>query len=144
AAVVTTISHDHEHFLGHTLTEIAGEKAGIVKPGSVLVAAPQVDEVADVLERAAARARVPFLLGGQDWTATLEDGHMVFRDEAGLVDLAPPRLLGRHQVINAGTAIAALRAVGIAPGAAVIDRGLAAVDWPARMQRLAGGPLVGR
>ncbi|MBP0651222.1 hypothetical protein J8J40_29620, partial [Mycobacterium tuberculosis] len=69
---------------------------------------------------------------------------MVFRDEAGLVDLAPPRLLGRHQVINAGTAIAALRAVGIAPGAAVIDRGLAAVDWPARMQRLAGGPLVGR
>jgi dihydrofolate synthase/folylpolyglutamate synthase len=145
AAIVTTISFDHEHFLGNTLAGIAGEKAGIIKPGTqVVVAAPQVDEVADVLELAAAKAGAPLLLGGQDWTATLEEGRMVLRDAAGLVDLAPPRLIGRHQIVNAGTAIAALRAVGLAPSADVIDKGLAAVDWPARMQRLASGPLVAR
>jgi dihydrofolate synthase/folylpolyglutamate synthase len=144
AAVVTTISFDHEHYLGDTLAAIAGEKAGIVKPGSMLVSAPQVDEVAAVLERAAARARVPMHLGGQDWTTTLEAGRMVFRDGDGLLDLAPPRLLGRHQIVNAGTAVAALRAAGIAPTAEVIDQGLAAVDWPARMQRLPAGPLAAR
>lgn len=143
AAIITTISFDHEHFLGTTLGAIAGEKAGIIKPGTkAVVSAPQVDEVADVLELATARARVPLHLGGQDWTATLEEGRMVVRDEFGLVDLAPPRLLGRHQIINAGTAVAALRAAGIAPSADIIDRGIAAVDWPARMQRLTTGPLV--
>lgn len=145
AAIITTISFDHEAYLGTTLPGIAGEKAGIIKPGTrAVIAAPQVDEVADVLELAAAKARAPLSLGGQDWTATLEEGRMVVRDEHGLVDLAPPRLLGRHQVINAGTAIATLRAVGLAPSADVIDRGLAAVDWPARMQRLGAGPLVAR
>ncbi len=141
-SVITSISIDHEKFLGDTLTKIAAEKAGIVERGRPVVSSPQVDEVAAVLERAAARAGVPLLLGGRDWTATLEDGRLVHRSERGLLDLPPSRLLGAHQVENAGTAIAALEASGLAVDAAAIERGLATVDWPARMQRLTSGALV--
>ncbi len=142
ACVITPISMDHEKFLGDTIEKIAAEKAGIVEPGRPLVAAPQVDAVAAVLERAAARARAPLALGGQDWTATLEDGRMIFRSERGLRDLAPPRLLGPHQIVNAGTAIAALEAAGFDLDDATIERGLTSADWPARMQRLTVGKLV--
>ncbi len=141
-SVVTSISLDHEKFLGSTLAAIAAEKAGIVKPDRPVVAAPQADEVADVLERAAARARAPLFLGGRDWTTTLEDGRLVHRSERGLLDLAPPRLLGPHQIVNTGTALAALEAAGWEFPEETLARGLAAVDWPARMQRLASGPLV--
>lgn len=142
-AAITPISLDHETFLGETLTAIAGEKAGIIKRGSKVVAAPQVDEVLGVLERAAARAGTALQLGGRDWTAGAENGRLVFQDENGLMDLVPPRLLGHHQYTNAGTAIAALRAAGIAPHPEAISRGLAATEWPARMQRLGHGPLTG-
>lgn len=141
-SVITPISIDHEKFLGSTLSAIAAEKAGIVKRGRPVVAAPQEDEVVAVLERAAARARVPLALGGRDWTASLEDGRLVFRDEAGLLDLPPSRLLGHHQSVNAGTAIAALRASGLDLPAGAFETGLGTVDWPARMQRLTAGRLV--
>lgn len=143
-SVITSISLDHEKFLGSTLGEIAGEKAGIVKRGRPVVSAPQEDEVVAVLERAAARARVPLSLGGSDWTGTLEDGRLVYRSERGLLDLPPPRLLGPHQILNTGTALAALEAAALLPDAEVIARGLARVDWPARMQRLSHGALVER
>lgn len=142
AAVITPISMDHEKFLGDTLEKIAGEKAGIVERGRPVVSAPQNDVVVAVLERASARARAPLTLGGRDWTASLEDGRFVFRSEARLLDLAPPRLLGPHQIVNAGTALAALEAAGLLPDAETIARGLAAATWPARMQRLTTGALV--
>jgi len=141
-SVITPISLDHEKFLGTTLAAIAVEKAGIVERGRPVVSAPQVDEVVPVLERAAARAGVPLQLGGREWTASLEDGRLIFRSERGLVDLPPSRLLGPHQAINAGTAIATLEASGLDVPVAAIERGLGSVDWPARMQRLTSGALV--
>ena len=142
ASVITPISLDHEKFLGDTLEKIAAEKAGIVERGRPVVSAPQDDAVVDVLERAAARAGVPLSLGGRDWTSSLEDGRLVFRSETGLLDLPPPRLLGAHQIVNAGTALAALEAADLLPDAETIARGLVSVDWPARMQRLTTGALV--
>ncbi|TBW41422.1 bifunctional folylpolyglutamate synthase/dihydrofolate synthase [Siculibacillus lacustris] len=141
-SVITSISIDHEKFLGSTLTAIAGEKAGIVKRGRPVVSAPQEPEVEAVLERAAARAGVPLQLGGREWTVGEERGRMVFQSEHGLLDLPRPRLVGRHQVVNAGTAIAALEAAGFVLSADEIGRGLERAVWPARMQRIAGGPLV--
>ena len=141
-SVITPISIDHEKFLGSTLAAIASEKAGIVERGRPVVSAPQDDAVVPVLERAAARAGVPLALGGRDWTAGLEDGRLIFRSERGLLDLPPSRLLGGHQAINAGTAIAALEASGLDVGTQAIERGLTTVDWPARMQRLTSGALV--
>jgi dihydrofolate synthase / folylpolyglutamate synthase len=141
ACVFTPISMDHEKFLGDSVEKIAFEKAGILKRGAVAVSAPQSPEVTAVLERQAARLGVPLLLGGQDWSVSSEHGRLVYQDGNGLLDLPPPRLLGRHQYTNAGTAIAALRAGGLAPDPETIARGMANVDWPARMQRLAAGPL---
>lgn len=138
ASVITSISLDHEKFLGATLPEIAREKAGIIKRGVPVVSAPQADTVSDVLERAAARLAAPLRMGGQDWTVGEEHGRMVFQDEEGLVDLPRPRLIGRHQIINAGTAVAALRTAGLWDAASA-EAGLQAVEWPARMQRLTGG-----
>ena len=142
ACVFTPISMDHEKFLGDTVEKIALEKAGILKRGAAAVSAPQVESVVTVLERQSARVGARLRLGGQDWSVSSEHGRLVFQDEEGLLDLPPPRLLGRHQYVNAGTAIATLRATGLAPDPETIARGMAAVDWPARMQRLSAGPLT--
>ena len=137
--VITPISIDHQQFLGDTLAEIAGEKAGIIKAGVPCVVAPQPDEAMDVIERAAARVGAPLIVAGQDYTCTLEDGRLIFRDETGLLDMAPPRLPGGHQVDNAGTAIAALRALEIADDA--VEQAAAKASWPARIQHMNHGPL---
>jgi dihydrofolate synthase/folylpolyglutamate synthase len=66
----------------------------------------------------------------------------VYQDGDGLLDLRAPKLYGRHQFDNAGTAIAALRASGLKLPAAAYEAGVVAADWPARMQRLAHGRLI--
>ena len=66
-----------------------------------------------MLERQAEKARAPLHVAGQQWNANIEHGRLVYQDEQGLLDLPPPKLFGRHQFDNAGTAIAALRAAGV-------------------------------
>ncbi len=142
ATVVTPLSMDHERFLGVTIAAIAAEKAGIFKTGRPAIIAPQPEAAMAVLEREAARKRAPLHIANQDWTAFAEHGRLVFQDVDGLLDLPPPRLVGRHQFTNAGTAIATLRAAGVGLPPAAIEAGLTTVDWPARMQRLTSGRLV--
>lgn len=137
--VITPISIDHQQYLGETLAEIAGEKAGIIKSGVPCVVGPQPDEAMTVIERVAARAGAQLIVFGQDYTCTFEDGRLIFRDEAGLLDMAPPRLPGTHQHDNAGIAVAALRALGIDDGTA--EKAPSAATWPARIQRLTEGPF---
>jgi len=141
ASVITSISHDHESYLGSDIRDIAAEKAGILKPGVPAVVAPQSDPVSEVIERQAARVGAPLFLGGRDWMVHEEHGRLVYQDEGGLLDLPAPRLLGAHQFINTGLAIATLRAIGELPDVATIERALAKVNWPARMQRLTHGAL---
>ncbi|MBB5753887.1 bifunctional folylpolyglutamate synthase/dihydrofolate synthase [Prosthecomicrobium pneumaticum] len=144
ASVITPISFDHEKFLGATLPEIAAEKAGIVKRGRPVVSAPQPEAVAAVIEARAARLGAPLILGNRDFVAHAERGRLVYQDEQGLLDLPPPRLIGRHQFTNAGTAVAALRHAGLGLPAEAVETGLVAVEWPARMQRLSTGRLAER
>ncbi len=109
--VVTPVSLDHSEYLGDTVTKIAGEKAGIFKRGAPAVIAPQEPEPTAVLEAAAERAGASkILIGAQDFNVHEAGGRLVYEDQDGLLDLPLPRLAGRHQHINAGTAIAALRA----------------------------------
>ena len=137
--VITPISMDHEAFLGDTIEAIAGEKAGILKSGVPCIVGPQDERALEVIEYRAARLNAPLHVQGQHWHVTEEGGHLIFQDEDGLMDLPLPRLIGRHQVDNAGMAIAALRALKRAAGA---DAAMTDADWPARMQRLRTGPLV--
>ena len=138
ACVITPISIDHQQHLGETLPEIAGEKAGILKPGVTCIVGPQKDDALDVIEAKAAERGAPLLISGQDWQVWEEHGRMVFQDQGGLLDLPLPSLIGAHQISNAGAALATLRHLAKGdPEAAV-----AQANWPARMQRLTSGALV--
>ena len=143
ATVITPVGIDHQEFLGQTLAEIAGEKAGIIKQQVPLVCAEQADDAARVIEAVARRIRAPLFAAGQQWHVSVERGRLVYQDDRGLLDLTPPRLFGRHQFDNAGLAIATLRATNaFHVDATAIEQGLARAEWPARMQRLGSGALV--
>ncbi|WP_425283629.1 bifunctional folylpolyglutamate synthase/dihydrofolate synthase [Jannaschia faecimaris] len=137
--IITPVSMDHEAFLGNTLAAIAGEKAGIIKRGVPCIVGPQDEAALEVIEARAARLGAPLQVFGQHWHVTEEAGRLIFQDENGLMDLPLPRLIGAHQVQNAGMAIAALRALDRAAGA---EAAMTGATWPARMQRLKSGPLV--
>ncbi len=138
--VITPVSVDHQQFLGDTLPQIAGEKAGIIKRRVPCVVGPQEEVALAVIEARAARQMAPLTVCGQHFHATREAGRMVYQDEHGLLDLPLPILPGAHQVQNAGTVIAALRALGC--DEAACEAAVTQAEWPARMQRLKTGPLV--
>jgi dihydrofolate synthase/folylpolyglutamate synthase len=142
ASVITRVSLDHRDFLGDTIESIAAEKAGILKPGVPAVIASQTRQALAVIERQAARVKAPLSIAGENWTATEERGRLVYQDDDGLLDLPAPRLYGRHQFENAGTAIATLRIGGLKLPPAAFEQGMLRVDWPARMQRLSQGRLA--
>tara|TARA_R110002110_G_scaffold13596_2_gene64768 strand:- start:7423 stop:8697 length:1275 start_codon:yes stop_codon:yes gene_type:complete len=138
--IITPVSVDHQQYLGDTLAEIAGEKAGIIKRGVPCVVGPQSDEGLAVIEARAEQLGAPLLAFGQHWHAGIEAGRMVYQDDAGLLDLPLPNLPGAHQVMNAGAALAALRHLKM--DAAACEAAVTTAYWPARMQRLKNGPLV--
>ncbi len=141
--VIQPVGLDHLEFLGNDLAGIAREKAGIIKKGSRLVVGPQDDAALNEILSRADRLSVSAFVFNQDFAARQEHGRMVYEDGDGLLDLPLPKLIGRHQIENAGVAIAALRHARKSWGHdAAIERGLATVDWPGRLQRLHQGPLV--
>ena len=143
ACVLTPIAIDHTDFLGDTLAKIAAEKAGIIKRRVPVITAEQSADATVVIEQQARRLHAPLHSAGQDWHVNIERGRLVYQDERGLMDLAAPRLFGRHQFGNAGLAIATLRALDrFAIDAAAYEAGVAGAEWPARMQRLTAGRLV--
>lgn len=142
ASVITPISLDHAEYLGDTVESIAAEKAGILKKRVPAVIAPQPQAAMDVIETVAARARAQLKTAGEHWVVSEERGRLVYQDDDGLLDLPAPKLIGRHQFINAGTAIAALRTAGFVLPQSAFEAGLTKADWPARMQRLSHGSLA--
>ena len=130
ACAITSISLDHREMLGDTLLLIAAEKAGIMKRDVPVAIGAQPAEVTDVLLTAAESVGAPVMLRDRDWR--IDAGR--YSDAHGILDLPPPSLPGAFQLDNAGIAIAAMRASGLVMNAA----GLAAAEWPARLQRLRG------
>ncbi len=142
ASVITPVSMDHVEFLGDTLEKIATEKAAILRRGVPAVIGRQTEGPLAVITERAERIGAPLHVAGQDWVAGEERKRLVYQDAHGLLDLPGPRLFGRHQFDNAGTAIAASRAAGLRLPAAAFEQGVVRADWPARMQRLASGDLL--
>lgn len=138
--VITPVSIDHEQFLGDTLAKIAFEKAGIIKRGVPCVVGPQQDEAMEVIEAQARKLGAPLLAYGQQWHVGSEHGRLVYQDDHGLLDLPLPNLPGAHQIENAGAALAALRHLEMPDTA--YEAAVTQANWPARMQRLATGPLI--
>ncbi|MEM9630504.1 MAG: folylpolyglutamate synthase/dihydrofolate synthase family protein [Pseudomonadota bacterium] len=142
ATVITPVSMDHEKFLGDDLTEIAAEKAGIIKQGVPVVCAAQETTALPEIVRQAARKRARLWVSGQEFIAQADQGRMIFQDEEQLIDLPLPVLGGGHQFANAGLAIAALKAAGLLPAEEVIAQGLRSVNWPGRLQPITHGRLL--
>lgn len=117
-SVITPIDYDHQQWLGHSLAEIAAEKAGIIKPKVPVVVARQLPEAAAVIREKASACAAPLLI--------VPDAF-----EVGGLSLAGP-----HQKANAALALAALRAGNIDLDENAITHGLTHVDWPARFQRV--------
>ena len=122
-AVITPIGLDHQKWLGDTLAQIAGEKAGIIKSEVPVVSAPQAQEVREVLTSTAAGVGAPITFVSEPWSGVT----------AGLA--------GAHQRWNAALACAALRAAGVRVDADAELQGLSSVVWPGRFQRV-GEDLV--
>ncbi|HWQ83941.1 MAG TPA: folylpolyglutamate synthase/dihydrofolate synthase family protein [Anaerolineales bacterium] len=165
-SVITSISYDHTQFLGNTLTAIAGEKAGIIKPGVPVVISPQKKEARLALERVAQERGAPLIQVGQDvryvpearslhgqsllvWPAGEQAQAAEYLEAAEPGAWEPLRLtiplLGHHQVENAATAYAALRVAsehGLPVSVAAIQSGFATVSWPGRFEILSEHPLV--
>ncbi|MBT3467370.1 MAG: bifunctional folylpolyglutamate synthase/dihydrofolate synthase [Rhodobacteraceae bacterium] len=138
--IITPVSFDHPQFLGNTVAEIAGEKAGILKRCVPAIITRQPDDAMEVIEARAERLGAPMLVQGQHWDAWEERGRLIYQDETGLLDLPPPALMGAHQFQNAGTAITALRHLGF--GEDACEAVPINVTWAARMQNLSHGPLI--
>ena len=138
--IITPISIDHERFLGDTIAKIALEKAGIIKKEVPVIVGPQSDEAMEVIEEVAAKHLAPVIAFGKQWHVLRERERFIFQDEIGLCNLPLPVLPGEHQIINAGSALAALRYLNM-PHAA-LEAAVNEAEWPARMQRLKSGLLV--
>jgi dihydrofolate synthase/folylpolyglutamate synthase len=117
-----------------------------LKHGTTGIISQQTDEVLDVIEARAKAVKAPLVIWGRDFDAYEQSGRLVFNRESSLLDLPLPGLIGRHQIVNSGTAVAAYLAlmegrpnIGLTERA--IEEGLRTVEWPARMQRLTSGPL---
>ena len=137
SCAITSVSMDHQEFLGDRLDRIAWEKAGIMKPGRPVITGEQHADVLAVLRTCAEDTGSPLHERGRDWDMTSTADGLRFTDVAGTLELPAPGLAGAHQIDNAGIAVAALRASGLAlPPSA--PAGIARASWPARLQRLHG------
>jgi dihydrofolate synthase/folylpolyglutamate synthase len=140
--VITPVDFDHEAFLGKSLESIAGEKAGILKPGVPAVFARQRPEAARVLDQRAAELSIP-VSRTADWSV----GNLDIDPRGSRFSLTGERhlritcpLAGEHQVENAVTAAVALARLGIADSA--IETGIAQARWPGRLERVSDRPEI--
>lgn len=165
-SVITSISYDHTKILGNTLSEIAGEKGGIIKPNKPVVVAPQKQEAKQKLETIARTVNAPFIQVGRDYlyaadSHSLDGQHFLvwtpeeqplvdeFIESAGRNIWSPIRLkiplIGFHQVENAATAFAALKTAekfGVVLSQKAYKDGFSQVKWPGRLELLRRHPPV--
>ena len=155
-AVITSLSMDHTAVLGDTLAKIAGEKAGIIKQGVSVVSSPQKPEALEVLERVARERNAPLTVVGRDVNfevisssldgqkiqlSVISEQLSVSSEQSSVLETDLP-LLGSHQVVNAATAYAALKASGIPVSDEAIQTGFSQVKWPARFEVVRREPPV--
>lgn len=150
-SVITRIDFDHENYLGHSLAEIAAEKAGILKYGIPAVSAPQLPEAWEILRARASELHCPLLETAEMFQIDHEssvDGCLqavVTEASSGTTFSIAPQLPGGFQLQNALNAMAALlllRARGFRITKKNIERGIAATLWPGRLEKLQAGPDI--
>jgi len=144
--VITNIALDHQEFLGHSLKEVAAEKAGIIKPGAPLITGARQGRVLEIFRRRCQEAQVPMYVADRHFRVRGQPpGRFTyFGLEWELHDLTV-NLSGRHQYANAALALAALEVLvsrGYEIPEQAVRRGLLQVRWPGRLERLAADPRI--
>jgi dihydrofolate synthase/folylpolyglutamate synthase len=142
---ITSISYDHTDILGKTLTQIAGEKCGIIKPGCVVISHPQADEADAVIEKTCQEKGVRLVKVGRDITRRsikydFEHQELMVQGRLDKYEISIP-LLGQYQLDNTAAVIAGLEVLvekGVRISKKSILQGLRKVDFPGRMQILGG------
>jgi len=143
ATVITPVARDHEHFLGSDLAGIAGQKAGIMRPGTPCLAAAQDMAAKTALANHASSIGATLRFMGDDiaWSRN-DDGGVTVALDNGAVTLPAPALRGPHQQANAALAVAALRTAMPDVSQTALARGAAQAVWPGRLHQLADGMLT--
>lgn len=142
--IITPIFYDHMEYLGYSLDSIAWHKAGIMRPGVPCVVSHQLPEVLAVLEGEAKHIGAPLYIHGKHWGVRRQENNgLRFIDINGETDFPAPALLGDHQYINAGTALAALSTLEDfdVSGEAVVE-GLQKARWVGRLEHIKGGAIA--
>jgi dihydrofolate synthase/folylpolyglutamate synthase len=141
---ISNLALDHQQFLGTGLADIAGEKAAIAKLGAPLVTQLYPPAAATRIREVSREAGATWLPRGSSWDAIVRHGRLHYSDAQGELNLPLPHLAGHHQAMNAALAVAMLRHQNRlrVPGSA-LTAAMGWADWPARLQHLAPGPLVG-
>ena len=147
-SVLTPIDVDHADVLGPEAAAIAREKAGIIKPGQVVITAAQHPEVMDVLRQTCEQHGVPLFTAGRDLSAIVHradlDGlQLSLTGFRGIYEALELPLVGRHQAHNAALAVGALEALSTAGVPhSLVERGLARAEWPGRIEVMHEAPLI--
>lgn len=148
ACAITALSLEHTDLLGDNIVAIAGEKAGIIKPGAPVVTGPQPAEAMAVIERAAADAGTPLIRVGEDWRweirqITVDGLRLDIYGPGSTIKGALVPLAGEHQAVNATIAVALVHALGDPRiSEETIRQGLARTYWPGRLEILAQRPTL--
>lgn len=143
-STITPVSIDHVKFLGNTISQIALDKAGILKHGAPGAVGPQTDIASRIIEAYADEVGAPLFMHDRDWWVERIGEGFRWHDNRGHDFLLPaPALVGPHQFENAGTAIAsAICLADLDIHEPALREGLGTVNWPARVQLLEGSPLA--
>jgi dihydrofolate synthase/folylpolyglutamate synthase len=151
-AVITSIDFDHESWLGHSIAEIAAEKAGIIKPGISVVSAAERPEARAVISNRCREVGAKLLEIDETYRleiAPASEGRYTASatpsDKSAPALLLEPPLPGRFQIRNALAAAAAARVLaqkGFAVSDAAIEKGIRTVNWPGRLEKLSENPAV--
>ena len=140
-SVITNISLDHTDVLGDSIEEIAYEKSGIMRPNSSCVIGRQEESARKILEQYAIKKRTSVFREGFDWQCESHDDHIEFSCGGELIELPLPSLAGKHQIANAGIAVAATTLLRNKYGFEKIEceniaEGLQNTYWPARLEKI--------
>jgi len=146
-SVVSNISLEHCAYLGNRLTDIAGEKAGIIKRGGVCLTGASQKPVLEVLEKSCLDQGADFYRLGRDLRigTSRRPGCFTYRGLATRYDHLPCPLVGRHQIRNAALAVGAteiLSRIGLEVGETAIREGLGRARWAGRLEVWPGNPTL--
>ncbi len=151
ACGIASLGVDHEAFLltpedgapTDPMVRIAFEKVGIRRAGSPMVTQNYRPEMEALIADLCAATGAPLFMRGHAWSAEVSDSGIAYRDAAGELSLPLPQMPGRHQGDNAALAVAMLRHQDwVSVSSQAMAQGIRAAHWPARMQKLAHGPLT--